>query len=251
MNQVEINRKFQREEAKAKEDLLTKHLSIENQELTEIDNRLNQLVDQVLEIDRALKGQEAIQKTQQGLTNHKEIFQQASAYHSKTAWIIVVILLVILGSGGLGLYCFFVKGHNDASFIFMNKDAPTSVLVMILASGLTAKLAFLLIWGAVLKYLSELYKKNAMQAVLYKDRSMALDIVESLLAISPQLEQKKEILRVLSDGYLDFEKSAFHLKPGESNKNEDITIGKLKETVDTIKPLIDSFKGVLDKDKVK
>ena len=250
-SEQELEKKYSALLEELQQNIQRKNLDIDSPELESIELEINKKIDQVHELERALKGQELLQKTQQGLASHRLTFELASTNHRRVSWLVASVLLVILFSGAFILYKYFVINKIELPQGLSPGDLRFSVILMLFASGLSGKLAFLIAWGAALRYLADLYKRNSMQSVLYKDRSMALDIVEILLAITPQLEQKKELLATLSTGYLDFEQNAFHHSSTEKGNDGEIHVKQLKDAVDTIKPLFDSLRGALEKEKTK
>lgn len=91
-----------------------------------------------------------------------------------------------------------------------NPNTPqTLIIIEQLVPIATGRLALLILAGFALKYLWKLHTVHAEQSVIYRDRLAALGIAESLLKATPELEQRREMLKSLTSVYLDFDESAF------------------------------------------
>lgn len=126
---------------------------------------------------------------------------------------------------------------------------------MLIATG---RLALLVLAGFALKYLWKLHTVHAEQSVIYRDRLAALGIAESLLKATPELEQRREMLKSLTNVYLDFDESAFgkHRKDTEHIEDQgsvDGQIKRLSKVTEAVASLLDPVAKLLDRarDKTK
>jgi hypothetical protein len=106
--------------------------------------------------------------------------------------------------------------------------------------------------GVALKYLADLHRAHSEQAIIYCDRKAALGIAEVLLKATPELEQKRALLKTLADVYLKFEDSAFLARRPRADDSEldvDKQIKRVKDGVEALKPILDTISKAADKGK--
>ena len=224
------------------EELETKNLRLESKDLSALFQELENVLNLFVEIEKSIKGEEVAKKAAQDFAANKGNFDQAASYHKRMAVAILLMLSIILAGGIAILYYFFTKSDHRMSDL---PAAPSAgLLFAVLATALSGKIAFLLVWAWILRYLANLHGIHSEQAVIYNDRSVSLTIAENLLVAAPQLEQKTALLNTLAKGYLDIEKNAFRTE-GNGRKNSDASaqLGLVRELVDTVKPLLESLKS--------
>ncbi len=222
------------------EELETKHLKIESKELSALLQEFEVILNQLVETEKSIKGEEVTTKAAQSFGSNKESFDNAVSYHKSMATIVLCILISLLVAGASMLYLFFVKWNRPAELPAL---PSTGALIVALATTLSGKIAFLLVWAWILRHLASLHEVHSEQAVIYNDRSVSLSIAENLLLAAPQLEQKTALLNTLAKGYLDIEKNAFR-SANSLRKNDEgsAQLGLVKELVDTVKPLLESLR---------
>lgn len=222
------------------EEIEKKNLKVESKELASLLQELESVLNLFVETEKSIKGEEITKKAAQDFAANKDNFDKAASYHKKMAVTILAVLALVLVGGIMVLYFFFAKSNRIP-------DLPTTpslgLLIAILTTTLSGKIAFLLVWAWTLRYIANLHSIHSEQAVIYNDRSVSLSIAENLLVAAPQLEQKTSLLNTLAKGYLDIEKNAFRSEGGTKKNGETATqLGLLKELVDTVKPLLESLR---------
>lgn len=224
------------------EELETKNLRLESKDLSTLFQELENALNLFVEIEKSIKGEEVAKKAAKDFAANKDNFDQAALYHKRMAIAILLILSIILAGGIAILYYFFIK--PDHRLRDLPAEPSASLLVAVMATALSGKVAFLLVWAWILRYLTNLHGIHSEQAVIYNDRSASLTIGESLLVAAPQLEQKTALLNTLAKGYLDIEKNAFRTE-GSARKNSEasVQLGLVRELVNTVKPLLESLKS--------
>jgi hypothetical protein len=79
-----------------------------------------------------------------------------------------------------------------------------------------------------------------------------LSVAKVLLNATPELEQKRAILKTLADIYLNFEDSAFvarRPKARDSGAEVDAQIKRMKDVFEGMKPVLDAIGKVADRIK--
>ncbi|REG32228.1 hypothetical protein ATI61_105556 [Archangium gephyra] len=119
--------------------------------------------------------------------------------------------------------------------------------IALLFGGRIALLA-LVAWA--LRYVGNLHRAHSEQSVIYQDRRAALGIIQSMINSATESDQRREMLKLLAERYLDFEQSAFRTRPhSPANKGDilDREIKHVKDAVDAVKPLFDSVGKIAEK----
>ncbi|MFO0628981.1 MAG: hypothetical protein U0325_25630 [Polyangiales bacterium] len=187
-------------------------------------------------------------------------FTEAEQHHKKQAWVMFAAMFIVLLLSAVAVYYLFIVG----SFAHRSADVPalapagaaaaaaSALIVERMVVLVAGRIAILLFLAWSVKYLADLHRVHAEQAVIYRDRKAALGIAELLLNATPELEQKRDMLRMLTTVYLNFDNSAFVKKRPESSAAEttvDGQIKRLKDTVDAVKPILEAAGKASDKTK--
>lgn len=225
----------------------------ENTELNSLAESLIGLSDEISKLDREISSGEELQRTVLiDFESKSEDFATAATFHRSEArrlyWGIAILLIITVGT----IYLAFLSA-NEFRF---PKDLPpvlstssAAVVAVLLLPG-AGKIALLFFLGWALKHLGELHKSHSEQAIIYLDRRAALGVAKNLLANAPDLQQKQELLRNLSAGYLNFEQNAFRSRAfGSQDDSSREELKKLKDLIDGVRGIFDSVKGIFEKAK--
>ncbi len=138
------------------------------------------------------------------------------------------------------LFLFVYSSHEDLPATA--SVASNIAHIVHLAIGRVAVL-FFLAW--IVRYFSILHRVHAAQAVVYRDRKAALGVAEVLLDATPELEQKREMLKAMTTTYLSFDRPTFlGGTPGQESRSAERTLedqlDQLKQVVKTVQPLLEA-----------
>lgn len=135
-------------------------------------------------------------------------------------------------------------------FMFVHSNQvelpETASIVSVVASLLhmaIGRIAVLFFLAWIVRYLSILHRVHTAQAVVYRDRKAALGVAGVLLDATPELEQKREMLRALTTAYLSFDRHTFlGTSPSPESRPADRTLeeqlDQLRQVVKTVEPLL-------------
>ncbi len=183
---------------------------------------------------------ELAQKVTAELDNKIEIFSKAETHHESQARKLFWAMIGVIVLAASAVYILF---------IYLTAAADSIERIVALTTGRIAILVFL---GFALKYLAGLHRAHSEQAIIHRDRQAALSVAKVLLNATPELEQKRTILKTLADIYLKFEDSAFvtrRSKAQDSNADIDAQIKRMKDVFEGMKPVLDAIGKVADKIK--
>lgn len=216
-----------------------KYLDVDSPELSALLTELEGVLNQLVETEKSIRGEEVTKKALQSIASDKSGFEGAMKYHKRMSQGVLFALAVVLIAGCILLLFFITK---PALTLDPSSSPHTAMFIVSVATTLSGKLAFLLVWAWIMKYLGNLHSIHSEQAVIYSDRSVSLNIAESLLLSAPQPEQRTALLNTLAKGYLDIEKNAFR---GDNISARDTDaasqLGLIKELLSALKPLLDSL----------
>jgi hypothetical protein len=167
-------------------------------------------------------------------------FSNAEVHHKSQARKLFWAMIGVIAIAAAAVYVLFIR---------LAAVAANVERIVALATGRIAILVFL---GLALKYLADLHRAHSEQAIIYCDRKAALSVAQVLLASTPELEQKRAVLKTIADIYLNFENSAFvarRPKPSEPGADVDAQIKRMKDVVEGIKPILDAIGKAADKGK--
>lgn len=220
-------------------ELAAEYLDVDSPELSALLTEIEGVQNQLVETEKSIRGEEVTKKALQGIASHKAGFEGAMKYHKRMSQGVLFALAVVLIAGCVFLLFFITK---PALTLDPSSSPQTAMFIVSVATALSGKLAFLLVWAWIMKYLGNLHSIHSEQAVIYSDRSVSLNIAESLLLSAPQPEQRTALLNTLAKGYLDIEKNAFR---GDNISARDTDaasqLGLIKELLSALKPLLDSL----------
>lgn len=124
-----------------------------------------------------------------------------------------------------------------------------------------SRIAILLFFGWMIKYLSALQSSHARQAVIYRDKRLALGIIQELISQfsspSPTSEQSKilaDLFIIISNNYLVFDKYSFHIGQDDSIIEPTALLEKTAQIVKATRSITQVAEPVIEelgKDKVK
>lgn len=210
------------------------------------------LLDRSSAIERELTTKETLRTAVEADTAQREDdFARAESVHRRQAFIMLLAMLgIITLAVAVVILLFFVFAQPPALASGPAEAAgrwAVAEQVVLVGIGRLAIL-FFAAWG--LKYTGSLHRMHAEQAVIYCDRRAALGVMRTILDATPSTEQRREVLKLLAESYLNFEQSAFRTKPGEANsRGDDGEATTVKQAVETLRPVVDVLKGLLDKGK--
>jgi hypothetical protein len=120
----------------------------------------------------------------------------------------------------------------------------------------TGRLAILFLAAWAFKYSGDLHRAHAEQSVIYGDRLAALGVAQNMLNATDSIEQKREVLKLLAEGYLNFEQSAFRIRrkaAAQETADKDVSVDRqikhVRDAVEAVKPLFEAVGKVADKVK--
>lgn len=170
-------------------------------------------------------------------------FLRAEEHHRKEASRLLYFMgAIVVLSGFAILRAFSVDGGPS--------QAPSGNGWERLVFVFGGRIALLLLVAWTIRFVGGLHRAHSEQAVIYQDRQAALGIVQSMINTSSDAEYRREVLKILAEGYLNFELSAFRIGASPVVKEGD-AIGReikhVKKAVDAIKPIFDSVTKVAEK----
>jgi hypothetical protein len=180
-------------------------------------------------------------------------FSDAESYHRRQAHSMLAVMLLVSVVAGVAIYYLFVAhAPPPASAGQAPPEAGLGTLVaieraVVLATGRVAILLFLA-W--TVRYLAGLHSAHSEQAIVYRDRRAALGVAELLLNATPELDQKREMLRTLTGAYLTIDRKTFGAasattsvaaarESGSGSGSGTDYREQLKELLRTVEPLLD------------
>lgn len=264
--------KAEREKAELRRRQIDRETPLLQEALSQINNKSNIESSKILEqetnafdgliaetggyLDEAsamLRGLDATEKVREvvkaDFATKAESFLEAATFHrGQAGWMLASMVVVVLAVTG-GIYMLFLRW--PAAPTPLSSGSPSQFGVDQIVLFVTGRIAFLVLAGWALKYFADLHRAHAEQAVIYRDRKAALGIAEAILAASTGAEQQRELLKMLADGYLNFEQSAFrrHSKHDAKEFGIDVQLRRLKEAVEAVKPLLDPVAKAANKSK--
>jgi hypothetical protein len=184
-------------------------------------------------------------------------FSEAESHHRSQARLMFVAVFVLLAVSAVAVHWLFLSVSTPAevggpqvvgaepnvastSLLKQSQTILNIERIMIMATG---RLAILLFLAWAVKYLADLHRAHSEQAIIYRDRRAALGVAELLLNATPELQQKREILKTLTEVYLDLERTAFVRKPQHevaSPESFDSQVKRMKEAVGVVEPILDA-----------
>ncbi|WP_147445037.1 hypothetical protein [Corallococcus sp. CA053C] len=200
-----------------------------------------------------LRGLDATEKVREvvkaDFATKTESFLEAAAFHRNQAGWMLFSMVVMALAVASGIYMLFI--HSPIPPGPLSTGLPVRVPVDQVVLLVTGRMAFLFLAGWALKYVADLHRAHAEQAVIYRDRKAALGIAEAMLAASPGDDQQRELLKMLADGYLNFEQSAFrrHQRHEPKELEFDVQLKRLKDAVDAVRPLLEPVAKAAEKAK--
>jgi hypothetical protein len=228
-----------------------------SQRLQDADIAMQNVLDQAGELERQIAtgaNLELVQKATATFQAKTEDFSDAEKYHRAQArfmfWATVAIGLIFAA-----VVCVLFVGVPFPASWFdvgtepVRPDTPPApvhsdsvVMVERLVTLATGRLAVLFFFAWTIRYLADLHRAHAEQAIIYRDRRAALGVAELILNATPELDQKRKMLGTLTDVYLKFDNSAFvarrpPAKAGRSSSQQ--AIKHLKDVVTAVEPIIE------------
>lgn len=107
---------------------------------------------------------------------------------------------------------------------------------------------FFLIWA--LRYFAQLHRSHVEQAIIYRDKRASLGVAEVLMNATPELSQRRDTLKMLTEVYLKFDDSAFVLRRQKEEDFDSIVdrqIKHAKKAADALKPFLDVISKTVGK----
>jgi hypothetical protein len=176
-------------------------------------------------------------------------FKDAEGFHRDEARRLMWIIGLAAVTSGIAIGCaFFLR--LDTSQI------PSGIGLERLVLILGGRVALLLLVAWTIQFLGRLHRTHSEQAVIYQDRRAALGIIQSMINTTSDTKQRRELIRLLAEGYLNFEQSAFRLRgslPNEKEGTVEREIRHVKRAIEAIQPLFETMGKVAEKavEKVK
>lgn len=192
-----------------------------------------------------------IQEAQSSFDNDAKSFETAEAFHRSQARRLFWTMIAVGGGICVLIYGLFIARPPMAPAPTPGISQSVVVIehVVLVATG---RVALLVMFGFALKYLAALHRTHAEQSVIYRDRLAALGIAANLLKATPELNQRRELLKSLANVYLDFDESAFARHRREraaSEEREDVDhqIKRLKMMTEAVAPILEPVGRAIDK----
>jgi hypothetical protein len=222
------------------------------------------LVDRAGELEKEIRaGEQLTVGVKADFSLKRESFEQAEKQHREQArnvfWAMAVAGIVLT----FGIYLLFADPlrSTEAKSSTTTQEAsgpaasepPRSTIQIVERISLvaTGRIALIVLAGYALKFLADLHRAHAEQSVVYRDRLAALGIAESLLNATPELAERRALLTALANVYLKFDESAFRRQERETVREErlafDRQLGRLKKTVEAVRPLLEPAAKVAEK----
>ncbi|WP_147443293.1 hypothetical protein [Corallococcus sp. AB011P] len=223
------------------------------QETKSFDSLISEMSGYLDDASAMLRGLDATEKVKEvvkaDFATKSESFLEAANFHQNQASWMLVSMAIIALTLITGIYILFI--HWPALPTPPSAGSAYRIPIDQIVLLVTGRIAFLLLAGWALKYVAELHRSHAEQAVIYRDRKAALGIAEAMLAASPGDDQQRELLRMLADGYLNFEQSAFRRHHSAATKEPaiDVQIKRLKDAVEAVRPLLEPVAKAYEKAK--
>lgn len=220
-------------------------------ELLAVVQQISQLLDETGAFEKEVRagaGEVISKSIRAGLEAQATAFREAEAVHITWATRMLVMIALLIVLSGTAIWLLFIRANTINAQLDpsqTNNVVDTVQHVVLVGVGRLALLAFLA-WA--LKHAADLHKIHSEQSVIYRDRLAALGIAESILAATPDLEQKSATLKTLADGYLNFEQNAFRsrrMAPAASTLRAEIR--QLKGLAEAIRPVLDGAGNIADK----
>lgn len=107
---------------------------------------------------------------------------------------------------------------------------------------------FFLIWA--LRYFAQLHRSHVEQAIIYRDKRASLGVAEVLMNATPELSQRRDTLKMLTEVYLKFNDSAFVIQRQNEEDFDSIVdkqIKHAKKAADALKPFLDVISKTVGK----
>lgn len=239
----DLNEQHNKEQKKFNEESSRLRDAAASDVMIQAEQEMKSLLDRVGAFEKEIASganAELVQKATVEFEAKSEDFSLAEKHHQSQALYLLLLMIGVIVLAAVAVYVLFIY----------LAAAPGNVeRIVALATGRVAILVFL---GFALKYLADLHRAHSEQAVIYCDRKAALSVAKVLLNATSELEQKRAILRTLSDIYLNFEDSAFvarRPKAREPDADIDAQIRRMKDTVEALKPVLDAFGKTTEKIK--
>jgi hypothetical protein len=178
----------------------------------------------------------------------EKLFKNGERHHKRQALYMLGAMFAAIALSMLLIAALFFFVRPDAG---ATPGATGSAAVVEHAILIGAGRIAIIIFAAwAVKYTADLHRSHAEQSVIYRDRRAALGVAEVMLTATPELEQKRDVLKMLSEGYLNFEQSAFRTRRGRKDSPaEDSELQRIKSLAEALKPLVESLKPLLDSAK--
>lgn len=162
------------------------------------------------------------ENAKEGYERKSNEFETISSQHQRTSYIALalIVLLTIVAAGCL-LYAYSDYSANSIP------QKPIEISIFI-----TARLSMALLFTWTIGYLSRIRATHQKQATLYKDRKLALGIIQALIYQIKDSRKAEEIADKVMTGYLDFNRSGFESENGNSPASD--LIGGMKQLGETL-----------------
>ncbi|WP_437763728.1 hypothetical protein WMF27_39375 [Sorangium sp. So ce281] len=237
----------------AAEELLAKECP---EDLAKVVDEAKALVDKVGLLEKEIgAGANAalVQEAKAGFATNAKSFKAAESFHRSQARRLFWAMLLVAASTCILIYYLFVSATPTNPK--PEPGVPQALLIIehivLIATG---RVALLIVAGYALKYLATLHKMHAEQSVIYRDRLAALGIAENLLNATPEIEQRRDMLKSLANVYLSFDESAFgryrkDTERAEAQGGVENQIRRIKMLTSAVAPLLEPATKAIDKAK--
>ena len=256
----DLNARRQKEQAKLASETAKAMHSPASTPLAEADAEIQAVLDRagLLEKEIATGANiELVQKATEAFHAKTEDFADAEKHHRNQARFMFGAMFVVLVASAVAIYFLFISprvfaiqpiSQGSAMSAVVNagsqQPSPTALNIERMVVLATGRIAILLFLAWTVKYLADLHRAHSEQAIIYRDRRAALGVAELILNATPELEQKRSMLKNLTDVYLNFENSAFVARrPRTPTPSAEPTLEgqlkQIKEVVGAVEPILD------------
>lgn len=239
----DLNAQQQKEQVRFNEEMAPIRIGQASDAMIEIEQEMQSLLDRAGALEKEIASGasvELVQNAKAEFQSKTADFSSAEVHHKSQARKLFWAMMGVIVLATVAVYVLF---------IYLAADPGNVERIVALATGRIAILVFL---GLALKYLADLHRAHSEQAIIYCDRKAALTVAEVLLRATPELEQKRAVLKTLADIYLNFEDSAFvarRPKLRDAEEDVDVQIKRMKDVIEGMKPVLDAIGKVAEKIK--
>jgi hypothetical protein len=153
-------------------------------------------------------------QTKAGLAFNDAVFKQGELDHARNATVALMFAVNIA----------VAVIAATVALIFIGGGAGTGGIL----TWIAARVALLLFGAWIVRWFARLYQAHQEQRVIYRDRRAALAIAKILIDSAGDAEERRQTLKSLESGYLNFDQSAFR-NQHENFAGDLINVGALEK----------------------